>query len=139
GVTGRGVEISDARVQQAARDSVRAIMMIRAYRMRGHFYAHLDPLGLEPPKTDSDLDPASYGFTEADFDRKIFIDRVLGLEFATVPEMLAILRRTYCGTLGIEFMHISDPAEKSWLQERIEGPDKGIAFTAQGKRAILNK
>jgi 2-oxoglutarate dehydrogenase E1 component len=139
GVAGRGTEISDARVQQAARDSVRAIMMIRAYRMRGHFYAHLDPLGLEPPKQDSDLDPASYGFIEADFDRKIFIDHVLGLEFATIPEMLDILRRTYCGTLGIEFMHISDPAEKSWLQERIEGPDKGIAFTAQGKRAILNK
>ena len=85
GVAARGAEISDERVQQAARDSVRAIMMIRAYRMRGHFYANLDPLGLEPPKTDADLDPASYGFTEADYGRKIFIDHVLGLEFATVP------------------------------------------------------
>jgi len=139
GVASRGAEVSEKQVQQAARDSVRAIMMIRAYRMRGHFYAHLDPLGLEPPKTDSDLDPKSYGFTEADFGRKIFIDHVLGLEFATIPEMLDILRRTYCGTLGIEFMHISDPAEKSWIQERIEGPDKGITFTPQGKKAILNK
>ncbi len=139
GVATRGAEVSEKQIQQAARDSVRAIMMIRAYRMRGHFYAHLDPLGLEPPKTDSDLDPASYGFTEADFGRKIFIDHVLGLEFATIPEMLDILRRTYCGTLGIEFMHISDPAEKSWIQERIEGPDKGIAFTPAGKKAILNK
>ncbi|MBN9021071.1 MAG: 2-oxoglutarate dehydrogenase E1 component, partial [Rhizobiales bacterium] len=139
GAQSRGAEISSSQIQQAARDSVRAIMMIRAYRMRGHFYAHLDPLGLEPPKTESDLDPASYGFTEADYDRKIFIDHVLGLEFATIPEMLDILRRTYCGTLGIEFMHISDPAEKSWIQERIEGPDKGIAFTPEGKRAILNK
>ena len=139
GVTRRGAFISDSHVQLAARDSVRAIMMIRAYRMRGHFYAHLDPLGLEPPKTESDLDPASYGFTEADYDRRIFIDNVLGLEFATIPEMLEILRRTYCGTLGIEFMHISDPAEKSWIQERIEGPDKGIDFTPEGKKAILNK
>ena len=139
GAQSRGAEISDSQVQQAARDSVRAIMMIRAYRMRGHFYAHLDPLGLEPPQTESDLDPASYGFTEADYSRKIFIDHVLGLEFATIPEMLDILRRTYCGTLGIEFMHISDPAEKSWIQERIEGPDKGIAFTPEGKKAILNK
>ena len=94
GVASRGAEISEKQVQQAARDSVRAIMMIRAYRMRGHFYARLDPLGLEPPKTESDLDPASYGFTEADFGRKIFIDHVLGLEFATIPEMLDILRRT---------------------------------------------
>jgi len=139
GVASGGAGITEQQIQQAARDSVRAIMMIRAYRMRGHFYAHLDPLGLEPPKTESDLDPASYGFTEADFGRKIFIDHVLGLEFATIPEMLDILRRTYCGTLGIEFMHISDPAEKSWIQERIEGRDKGIAFTPEGKRAILNK
>ena len=64
---------------------------------------------------------------------------MLGLEFATIREMLDILQRTYCGTLGIEFMHISDPAEKSWIQERIEGPDKGIAFTPEGKKAILNK
>jgi 2-oxoglutarate dehydrogenase E1 component len=139
GAASRGAGISESQVQQATRDSVRAIMMIRAYRMRGHFYAHLDPLGLEPPKTETDLDPASYGFTEADYGRKIFIDHVLGLEFATIPEMLDILRRTYCGTLGIEFMHISDPAEKSWIQERIEGPDKGIAFTPEGKKAILNK
>ncbi|MHA1157273.1 MAG: 2-oxoglutarate dehydrogenase E1 component, partial [Alphaproteobacteria bacterium] len=98
-----------------------------------------DPLGLARQGNEAELDPASYGFTEADFDRKIFLDHVLGLEFATIPEMLEILRRTYCSTLGIEFMHISDAAEKAWLQERIEGPDKGIAFTDTGKRAILNK
>ena len=53
--------------------------------------------------------------------------------------MLEILRRTYCATLGVEFMHISDPDEKAWIQERIEGRDKDIAFTPQGKKAILNK
>ncbi len=139
GVNARGAVISDGAVQQATRDSVRAIMMIRAYRMRGHFHANLDPLGLEKPANETELDPASYGFTEADYGRKIFIDFVLGLEFATIPEMLGILRRTYCSTLGVEFMHISDAAEKSWIQERIEGPDKGIAFTVEGKKAILNK
>src|SRR5690606_541538 len=61
----------------------------------------------------------------------------LGLEFATVPQMLDILKRTYCGTLGVEFMHISDPEAKAWIQERIEGPDKEISFTREGKRAIL--
>jgi 2-oxoglutarate dehydrogenase E1 component len=53
--------------------------------------------------------------------------------------MLEILKRTYCSTLGVEFMHISDRDEKSWIQQRIEGPDKGIAFTENGKKAILNK
>jgi 2-oxoglutarate dehydrogenase E1 component len=135
----RGVDISTSEIQQATRDSVRALMLIRAYRIRGHLHANLDPLGLEPPKDHVELDPRSYGFTEADFDRKIFLDQVLGLKFATLREIIAILQRTYCQTLGVEFMHISDPAQKSWIQERIEGPDKEITFTREGKRAILNK
>ena len=134
-----GSGISQSDLQQATRDSVRALMMIRAYRMRGHLHAKLDPLELEAKKDHEELHPSSYGFTEADWDRKIFIDFVLGLEYATIREMLAILRRTYCSTLGWEFMHISTPAEKSWIQARIEGPDKEIAFTREGKRAILNK
>jgi 2-oxoglutarate dehydrogenase E1 component len=134
-----GVELSTAQVQQATRDSIHALMLIRAYRARGHFHANLDPLGLEPRKDEQDLDPRSYGFTDADLDRKIFLDRVLGLQFGTLREILAILQRTYCQTLGVEFMHISNPAQKSWMQERIEGPDKEITFTREGKRAILNK
>ena len=114
-------------------------MMIRAFRMRGHLHANLDPLGLEPQKDQEELHPATFGFTEADYDRKIFIDNVLGLEYATVPQMVDILTRTYCGTIGYEFLHISDPAEKAWIQERIEGPDKGVTFTREGKRAILAK
>ena len=114
-------------------------MMIRAYRMRGHLYANLDPLGLEAQRDHEELHPSTYGFQESDYDRKIFIDHVLGLEYATLREMLAILRRTYCGTIGFEFVHISDPAEKAWIQERVEGPDKEIQFTKEGKRAILSK
>ncbi|MBX6426980.1 MAG: 2-oxoglutarate dehydrogenase E1 component [Variibacter sp.] len=135
----KGIELSSAEVQQAARDSVHALMLIRAYRMRGHLHADLDPLGLAPRQDHEELDPRSYGFTEADFDRPIFLDRVLGLEFGTLRQIVAILRRTYCQTLGVEFMHISDPAQKAWIQERIEGPDKEITFTPEGKRAILNK
>ena len=107
-------------------------MLIRAYRIRGHFYAKLDPLGLVERQNEPELDPRSFGFTDADFDRKIFLDRVLGLEFATLREIVAILRRTYCQTLGVEFMHISDPAQKAWIQERIEGNDKEISFTREG-------
>jgi 2-oxoglutarate dehydrogenase E1 component len=134
-----GADLSAADVQQATRDSVRAIMLIRAYRMRGHLHAKLDPLGIEQARDPEEFSPAAFGFTEADLDRKIFIDNVLGMEFATIREMTAILQRTYCSTVGIEFMHISDPEQKAWLQERIEGPDKEIAFTREGKKAILNK
>src|SRR5690606_3618550 len=116
----RGEAVSAEAILQATRDSIHAIMMIRAYRMRGHLHANLDPLGLEVQEEASELDPASYGFTEADYSRQIFIDNYLGLEFATVPQMLEILQRTYCGTLGVEFMHISDPEAKAWIQERIE-------------------
>ena len=137
--TGKG--LSPEAVNRATRDSVRALMLIRAYRVRGHLHAKLDPLGIAKPADDdyNELSPKAYGFTEADYDRKIFIDNVLGMEFATIRQMVDILERTYCSTFGIEFMHISNPEEKGWLQERIEGPDKGVAFTEQGKRAILNK
>ncbi|MBV9980718.1 2-oxoglutarate dehydrogenase E1 component, partial [Bradyrhizobium sp.] len=135
----KGIDISAADVHQATRDSVRALMLIRAYRMRGHFHAKLDPLGIEAPRNREELDPRSYGFTEADFDRKIFLDHVLGLEYGTLREIVAICERTYCQTLGVEFMHISNAAQKAWIQERIEGPDKEISFTREGRRAILMK
>jgi len=135
--TAAGAEAAD--IQAAARDSVRALMMIRAFRARGHRAANLDPLGLEEREALPELDPASYGFGPGDLDRPIFIDGVLGLEYATVRGMLEILQRTYCGSIGVEFMHISEPAEKAWIQERIEGPDKEISFTPEGKKAILNK
>ena len=135
----RGVELSNADIERATRDSIRALMLIRAYRARGHFHANLDPLGLEPAKNEEELDPRTYGFGEADLDRPIFLDKVLGLEFGTIRQIVAILRRTYCQTLGVEFLHISNGAQKGWIQERIEGPDKEISFTREGKRAILNK
>src|SRR5215208_3232913 len=135
----RGAELDRAEVLQATRDSVRALMLIRAYRVRGHLHAKLDPLDLEPRHDDEELHPSHYGFTDADWDRRIFLDNVLGMEFGTIREIVALLERTYCQTLGVEFMHISDPTEKAWLQERIEGPDKEITFTREGKRAILNK
>ena len=135
----RGVELSTADIERATRDSVRALMLIRAYRARGHFHADLDPLGLAKPNNEEELDPRTYGFGEGDLDRPIFLDKVLGLEFGTIHQIVAILRRTYCQTLGVEFLHISNGAQKGWIQERIEGPDKEITFTREGKRAILNK
>ena len=126
-------------VRKATLDSVRALMMIRAFRMRGHLAADLDPLQLKAPVQHPELDPASYGFGEADLDRPIFIDNVLGLEKGSIRQIIEILKRTYCSTIGVEFMHITDPGQKAWVQERIEGPDKEIIFTKEGKIAILNK
>ncbi|MBP0112697.1 MULTISPECIES: 2-oxoglutarate dehydrogenase E1 component [Bradyrhizobium] len=135
----KGADISSADVLQATRDSVRALMLIRSYRMRGHFHAKLDPLGIEAQRNREELDPRTYGFSEADYDRKIFLDHVLGLEYGTLRDIVAICERTYCQTLGVEFMHISNAAQKAWIQERIEGPDKEISFTREGRRAILMK
>src|SRR5690606_32487598 len=130
---------SEADIRAATLDSVRALMMIRAYRIRGHLDADIDPLQLRPKSQHPELQPESYGFGPDDLDRPIFIDNVLGLEMATVRQMLEILRRTYCGTLAVEFMHIGDPEEKAWIQERIEGPDKEVSFTEMGRLAILDK
>ncbi len=123
----------------AALDSIRALMMIRTYRVRGHLIAHFDPLGLSGSAHHPELDPRTYGFMDADMDRPIFINYVLGLESATLREILAILRETYCGAIGVEFMHIQGPEEKAWIQRRIEGIRNQTHFTNKGKRAILER
>ena len=138
-IEARAPGASAADTRAATLDSIRAIMMIRAYRIRGHLYANLDPLNLENKENHAELDYRTYGFTDADLDRPIFIDYVLGLETATLRQILEILERTYCSTIGVEFMHISEPEEKAWIQERIEGIDKGVQFTPEGKKAIFNK
>ena len=134
-----GAPVSEEQIKRAVLDSIRALMIIRAYRIRGHLIADLDPLGLRDEKPHPELDPASYGFTEADIDRPIFIDKVLGLDFASMRQIMDIVRRTYCGTFALQYMHISDPAQAAWLKERIEGYGKEIAFTREGRKAILNK
>ena len=134
-----GISLSDAQVQRAVLDSIRALMIIRAYRIRGHLAADLDPLKLVDTDTHPELDPKSYGFTEADMDRPIFIDNVLGLQVASMRQIIDIVRRTYCGTFALQYMHISDPEQAAWLKERIEGYGKEISFTREGRKAILNK
>ncbi|MFM2355688.1 MAG: hypothetical protein RLZZ528_1424, partial [Pseudomonadota bacterium] len=137
--TQTGAPVSEDAIKRAVLESVRAIMIIRAYRIRGHLAADLDPLGIAPKDPHPELDPASYGFAEADMDRPIFIDKVLGLDFASMRQIIDIVRRTYCGTFALQYMHISDPEQAAWLKERIEGYGKEIAFTREGRKAILNK
>jgi 2-oxoglutarate dehydrogenase E1 component len=134
-----GFEMSPAASLRATQDSIRALQLIRAYRVMGHLAADLDPLGLADRKVHRELKPETYGFTDADLDRPIFIDRVLGLETATMRQILRIMRRTYCRHIGAQFMHITSPAQKAWIQDRIEGEEKDIRFTPEGRRAILRK
>ena len=126
-------------VKESSKDSVRAIMLIRAYRIRGHLIASLDPLSLLKKEEHPELKPETYGFAKKDFDRKIFLDGVLGLQYADLNQILKILKKTYCSNIGYEFMHMGDPDEKTWIRNRIEGPEKKIEFTENGKKAILNK
>ena len=126
-------------VRAAAQDSLRALMLIRAYRVRGHLEATLDPLGLQKPMPHPELDPAAYGFGPGDLDRPIFIDGVLGRETATVREIIQIVRASYCGPIGVEFMHIQDPEQKTWIQRRIEGAPWLTAMDAGAKRKTLQQ
>jgi len=135
----KGVTVSDEQLKRSVLDSIRALMLIRAYRIRGHLVADLDPLGMREENPHPELDPKTYGFTEADMDRPIFIDNVLGLQLASMRQIVDIMKRTYCGTFALQYMHISNPEEAAWLKERIEGLGKEIQFTREGRKAILNK
>ncbi len=140
---GKGKAASDSvspeQVRSAILDSVRALMLIRAYRVRGHLEANIDPLGLLKRPPHAELDYHNHGFTDADLDRPIFIDNVLGLETATLRQILSVLKATYCGSIGVEFTHIQDPEQKSWIQRRIESVRNQTDFTERGKRAILER
>ncbi len=132
-------EINLESTKQSTKDSVRAIMLIRAYRIRGHLISSLDPLSLLKKEEHPELRPETYGFTKKDYSRKIFLDGVLGLQYADLNQILKILKKTYCSNIGYEFMHMGDPDEKTWIRNRVEGPEKEIKFTENGKKAILNK
>ena len=125
--------------RQVATDSIRALMLIRAYRTRGHFLADLDPLGMRKADPHPELSPEYYGFTDNDYDRPIHINGMLGMECATLREILNALQQIYTGTVGVEYMHLSDPKERCWIQDRIEGARNRTEFTYRGKRAILER
>jgi 2-oxoglutarate dehydrogenase E1 component len=134
-----GKPIAQADAVSAAGDSIRAMMLVRTYRVRGHLAANLDPLGLSKQEIPADLDPAYHGFTEADLDRPVYVGGTLGYDWVSVRELVATLRANYCGPVGLEYMHIADVEERRFLQERMEGKDAAITFSPEGKKAILGK
>ncbi len=130
---------AEAEIRARTLDSLRALMLIRTYRVRGHLQARLDPLGLQVPAPHAELDPAYHGFGPADYDRPIFINGVLGLQDATLRQILTILNRSYCGAIGVEFMHIQDPEQKAWVQRKIEGAPWLDTPPASARRALLRQ
>src|SRR5216110_2013592 len=129
--------VNGAAEQQAAVDSIRALNLIRSYRVRGHLEADLDPLHLEQRRPHNELDYHTWGFTEADLDREIFINNLFGRERATLREIIAILRQTYCGRIGIEYMHIQVLAERQWIQQKFEHLRDRPQLTKAAKKEVL--
>ena len=133
-----GPRVSERQIRDATRDSIRALILIRSYRVRGHLLAQLDPLGIEEREDHPELDYETYGFTPSDLDRRIYINNYLGLgETATLREIIARCKATYAGTIGVEYMHIQDPYQKIWIQERIEAIENRTEFTTEGKKGIF--
>ena len=134
-----GKAMTEAEITEAADASIRAMMLIRTYRVRGHLAAKLDPLGLSKQEVPSDLHREYHGFIGDACDKPVYVGGALGLQWTTANELVEILRANYCGPVGLEYMHISDVEERRFFQERMEGADKSIGFTPEGKRAILAK
>ena len=134
-----GAELSDALIVQHRRQTVRALELIRSYRVLGHLVADLDPLGLMDRLEHPELQPEYHGFTESDYDTTIFLDGELGMQTATLGEIISLMKHTYCRHVGFEFTHVTNPKQRRWLRNRIEGYENEIKFSPQGKKAILTK
>ncbi|HEX8484833.1 2-oxoglutarate dehydrogenase E1 component [Sphingomonas sp.] len=131
--------VSKDDIVKAAGDAIRAQLLVRTYRVRGHLAANLDPLGLSKREMPEDLKTQYHGFSDADIDRPVYLGGTLGFEWVTIRELVDTLRANYCGNVGLEYMHIADVEERRFLQERLEGKDKAVGFTPEGKKAILAK
>ena len=120
-------------------DSIKAVAMIRSYRQRGHLIAKLDPLELLKSDYLDELHPQSFGFKKEDYQKKIYLGGVTNRDYSSIKEILAFLKKTYCGPIGYEYMHIQNPTERKWFRDRIEKSNDNLNFTKNGKEAILNK
>ena len=131
-------QLNETEAIKSNANSIKAVALIRSYRQRGHLIAKLDPLGLMKSEYLEELHPESYGFKKDDYRKKIFLDGVINKQHSNINEILSFLRKKYCGSLGYEYMHISNPTERKWFRDRVEKTDD-FKFTQNGKEAILNK
>jgi 2-oxoglutarate dehydrogenase E1 component len=125
--------VDDAAVRQDRVDQ-----LIRAYRVRGHMIAQIDPLGLPRPQQ-PELEPGFYGLTEADLERQFSSRTIHGAATLRLREILALLRNTYCRSVGVQFMHIDDLGVKNWLQQRMESSQNRVELGKQEQLRILTK
>ena len=134
-----GISLSKISYEKEKEQSVKAIALIRAYRIRGHLIANLDPLKMMERKYLHELHPSDHGFKKEEYNKKIYVGEYMDREYASINELLSFLKKTYCSTIGVEYMHISDPIEKKWFRERMEKKENQLNFTEKGKKFILNK
>ncbi len=134
-----GKSLTQENYEKEKEQSVKAIALIRAYRIRGHLIANLDPLAIMERKYLHELHPADHGFKKEDYNKKIYVHSYMDRDYATINEIISFLKKTYCSTIGVEYMHIADPVEKKWFRERMEREENRLKFTNNGKKAILNK
>jgi 2-oxoglutarate dehydrogenase E1 component len=132
-------KISQKNLVRSNGDSIKAVALIRSYRQRGHLIAKLDPLGLLESEYLDELHPESYGFKKEDYKKKIYLDGVINKQHSNIREILNFLKQTYCGSIGYEYMHISNPTERKWFRDRVEKSEDAMQFTRNGKEGILNK
>ena len=130
---------NDQDIEKEKANTIRAIALIRAYRIRGHLIANLDPLGMMERKYLHELHPSDHGFIKEDYHKKIFLHSYMDKGYSTVSEIISTLKKIYCSTIGVEYMHISDPIEKVWFRNRMEKEENKLKFTDIGKKGILNK
>ncbi len=132
-------EIDQKDIVASNSNSIKAVSLIRAYRQRGHLLSKVDPLEMRESEYLDELHPENYGFKKDDYSKKIYLDGVLNKEYSNIKEILSVLRKIYCGNIGYEYMHISNPTERKWFRDRVEKDENALKFTVNGKNAILNK
>ena len=132
-------EIDQNNIVASNSNSIKAVSLIRAYRQRGHLLSKVDPLEMRESEYLDELHPENYGFKKDDYSKKIYLDGVLNKEYSNIKEILSVLRKIYCGNIGYEYMHISNPTERKWFRDRVEKDENALKFTVNGKSAILNK
>ncbi len=133
------IHLNEKTLEESKSDSIKAIALIRAYRIRGHLIANLDPLGMREIKYLHELHPDDHGFKKEDYDKKIYLYSYLDKKYASINEIIPFLKKIYCSSIGVEYMHIADPIEKKWFRDRMEKEENHLKFTANGKKNILNK
>ncbi|MBI1357045.1 MAG: 2-oxoglutarate dehydrogenase E1 component [Acidobacteria bacterium] len=128
----------DAPMEAAIGLQDRVDKLVRAYRVRGHMIAHMDPLGL-PRSSPPELDASYYGLGEADLDKRISPQTLSGCTADTARAVIERLRETYCRSIGVQFMHIDDMTEREWLQKRMEGAGNRLHLSPGRQRRILKR